>query len=104
MARALRLFNRGGANVGLMPQAGCPGPERENLENSQGDVLAALVLLDTAWWMLEPPTSSRCRQSTKEDVIRGVVRVLSDASDVPVIVAAHHPLQTGGHTGGMPVP
>ena len=96
----LRVFNRSGANVALMPQAGCPGPERENLENSQGDVLAVLVLLDTAWWMLEPPTSSRCRQSTKEDVVREVVRVLSDASDVPVIVAAHHPLQTGGPHGG----
>jgi len=97
---ALGVFNGNGADVGLMPQAGCPGPERENLEDSRGDVLAALLLLDTAWWMLEPATASRCRQSTKEEVIRELVRVLSEASDVPVIVAAHHPLQTGGTHGG----
>ena len=60
---ALRVFNGNGVSVGLMPQAGCPGPERENLENSRGDVLAALVLLDTAWWMLEPPTAARCGPS-----------------------------------------
>ena len=97
---ALRVFNGNGANVGLMPQAGCPGPGRENLENSRGDVLAALVLLDTPWWMLEPRTAARCRQSTKGDVTRELVRVLSEAADVPVIVAGHHPLQTGGPHGG----
>ena len=96
---ALRVFNGNGANVGLMPQAGCPGPGRENLENFRGDVLAALVLLDTPWWMLEPRTAARCRQSTKGDVTRELVRVLSEASDVPVIVAGHHPLQTGGPHG-----
>ena len=97
---ALRVFNGNGVSVGLMPQAGCPGPERDNLENSRGDVLAALVLLDTAWWMLEPPTAARCGLSTKGDVTRELVRVLSEASDVPVIVAGHHPLQTGGPHGG----
>ena len=96
---ALRVFNGNGVSVGLMPQAGCPGPERDNLENSRGDVLAALVLLDTAWWMLEPPTAARCGPSTKGDVTRELVRVLSEASDVPVIVAGHHPLQTGGPHG-----
>ena len=97
---ALGVFNGNGADVVLVPQAGCPGPERENLEDSRGDVLAALLLLDTAWWMLEPPTASRCRQSTKEEVILELARVLSEASDVPVIVAAHHPLRTGGPHGG----
>ena len=97
---ALRVFNGNGVSVGLMPQAGCPGPERDNLENSRGDVLAALVLLDTAWWMLEPPTAARCGPSAKGDVTRELVRVLSEASDVPVIVAGHHPLQTGGPHGG----
>ena len=97
---AVGVFNGNGANVGLMPQAGCPGPERENLEDSRGDLLAALLLLDTAWWMLELPTTSRCGPSTKEEVIRELVRVLAEASDVPVIVAAHHPLRTGGATRG----
>ena len=99
-AQALRDFSRTGANVSLMPQGGCPGPERVNLEDFQGDVLAALVLLDTAWWMLNPSTPSRCSVSTREDVIREVERVVSEASDVPVIVAAHHPLRSGGPHGG----
>ena len=98
--RALRDFSGTGANVGLMPQAGCPGPERENLEDPRGDVLAALVLLDTAWWMLERSTSSQCSPSTREDVIRELERVVSEPSDVPIIVAAHHPLRSGGPHGG----
>ena len=98
--QALRDFSGAGANVELMPQAGCPGPVRENLANSGGDVLARLVLLDTAWWFLGTPTASRCSPSTKEDMIREVARVLAEASDVPVIVAAHHPLRTGGPHGG----
>ncbi len=98
--QALRNFSRSGANVGLVPRAGCPGPVRENLEDSRGNVLAPLVVLDTPWWMLEPPTDSGCSPSTKEGVIRELERVLSEASDVPVIVAAHHPLRTGGPHGG----
>ena len=86
--QALGVFSGNGANVGLMPQAGCPGPERENLEDSRGDVLAALVLLDTPWWLLEAPSTSRCSPSTKEDVIREVERVLSEASGLPYALAA----------------
>ena len=98
--QALRDFSGSGANVGLMPRGGCPGPVRENLEDSRGNVLAPLVVLDTPWWMLEPPTDSGCSPSTKEGVIRELERVLSEASDIPVIVAAHHPLRSGGPHGG----
>ena len=98
--QALRDFSGSGADVGLMPRAGCPGPVRENLEDSRGNVLASLVLLDTSWWMLEPPTASECSASTKEGVIGELERVLSEAPDLPVIVAAHHPLRTGGPHGG----
>ena len=98
--QALTVFSGNGADVGLRPKAGCPGPERENLEDSRGNVLAVLVLLDTPWWMLGPQTPSRCSPSTKQDVIREVERIISEASDVPVIVMAHHPLRTGGPHGG----
>ena len=33
-------------------------------------------------------------------MIRELERILSEASDVPAIVAAHHPLRTGGPHGG----
>jgi len=98
--QALRNFSGGGANVGLMPRAGCPGPVRENLEDSRGNVLASVVVLDTSWWLLEPPSASGCSPSTKSGVIQELERVLSEVSDIPVIVAAHHPLRTGGPHGG----
>lgn len=97
---ALRNFSDNGADVGLRPGAGCPGPVQENLEDSRGNVLAVLVMLDTSWWMLDPPTPSECSPSTKDGVIREIERILSEASDIPVIVAAHHPLRTGGPHGG----
>ena len=89
-----------GADVSLLPRSGCPGPERENLVDSQGRILATLVLLDTSWWMLEPPTDPACNPSTKADVIAAVERMLSEAPNVPAIVAAHHPLKSGGPHGG----
>ena len=88
------------ADVSLRPRSGCPGPERENLVDSSGRILATLVLLDTSWWMLEPPTDPGCRPSVKGDVVQAVERVLSEAPNVPVIVAAHHPLKSGGPHGG----
>ena len=97
--RALADFRSDGVDVRLRPAAGCPGPVRENLENSNGDVLASLVLLDTPWWTLAPQTDPGCGPVTKDDVIEEVERIIG-ASDVPVIVAAHHPLRSGGPHGG----
>ena len=94
---ALEAF---GADVSLRPRSGCSGPEQENLVDSRGRILATLVLLDTAWWMLEPPTDPACSPSMKADVIPAVERMLSEAPNVPVIVAAHHPLKSGGPHGG----
>jgi hypothetical protein len=82
--RALGVFRAEGADVVLAPRAGCPGPKQENLKNSSGDVLATLVLLDTSWWMREPPTDSLCGATTREDVIRGLEGVLRNAPDVPL--------------------
>ncbi len=96
-AEALEAFD---ADVSLRPRSGCPGPERENLVDSRGGIVATLVLLDTSWWMLEPSTDPACNPSMKADVIPALERMLSEAPDVPVIVAAHHPLKSGGPHGG----
>jgi len=98
--RALADFRTAGVNVSPRPRAGCLGPARENLENSNGDVLAALILLDTPWWTLEPQTDPACGRITKDAVIAEVERLVEGVSDVPVIVAAHHPLRSGGPHGG----
>jgi len=50
--------------------------------------------------MLEPSTAARCGPSTKVDVMRGMERVFIEASGLPVIVAAHHPLLSGGPHAG----
>jgi hypothetical protein len=97
--RALRDFSEAtGADVGLAVPAGCPGPVLETLENARGDALATVVLLDTAWWM-RPPDST-CGPSTREDVLRELERAISGAGEMPTIVAAHHPLRSGGPHGG----
>ena len=97
---ALGVFSAGSANVVLTPRAGCPGPVRENLEDSSGNVLAVLVLLDTSWWMGDPPADARCGATTREEVIREMEDVFREAPDAPLIVAAHHPIRTGGPHGG----
>jgi hypothetical protein len=97
---ALRDFSDNGADVGLLPGDGCPGPVQENLEDYRGNVVAVLVMLDTSWWMLDPTTPTTCSPSTRDGMIREIERILSVASDIPAIVAAHHPLVTGGPHGG----
>jgi len=74
--------------VGLVPDAGRGGPVVVDL----GDELR-LVILDTAWWLLgrEP--------SETESMLRSVRRALESAGSRRVVVAAHHPLESGGPHG-----
>ncbi len=97
---ALRSFGADGVDVSLRPGSGCPGPEREDLVDSRGGLLAVLVLLDTSWLMLGRPDDPGCDPSMRGDVIPALERLLSEAPDVPVVVAAHHPLKSGGPHGG----
>lgn len=52
-----------------------------------------LVLLDTAWWLLGSDVVE------KDAVIEGVRRGVASAGDRRVVIAAHHPLESGGPHG-----
>lgn len=83
------LLERLAPGVTLSPPPGDPGP-------TVLDVGSALrmVLLDTHWW-LQSDQADR-----KERVLDGLRRALREAGDRPTVVAAHHPLATGGPHGG----
>lgn len=92
-----------GATVMLLPSNGCPGPvvfDRERVR---------LILIDSQWWLHNYIVTD----SVSTDPVRGcsthtvgqVTQALRDSLKTTrpgqsVIVAAHHPLITGGPHGG----
>ena len=82
-----------------LPDSACPGPVTVDIGTA-----ARLVFLDTQWWLHshDKPygTTSRCRATTEEQVIEQIEATLASAGSRHVIVAAHHPLASGGEHGG----
>jgi hypothetical protein len=87
----------GRRGVRQLPQNGCPGPVSMDLGRLR------LVSLDTQWWLhsyIVRDSVSRCPTNTVAEVtsaLREQVRPPGDARIV--VVAAHHPLLTGGEHG-----
>jgi len=87
-----------GKNVRLIPGNGCPGPVSVDVGRLR------LVALDTQWWLhsfIVRDSSSHCAASTMATVtaaLRSEVRAPGEGR--VVLVAAHHPLMTGGAHGG----
>jgi hypothetical protein len=87
-----------GRNVRMMPTNGCPGPAILDVGRLH------LVALDTQWWLhsfIVRDDKSNCPASTIGTVtaaLREQVRPQGDGR--VVLVAAHHPLMTGGIHGG----
>lgn len=79
-----------GAWVSLEPEPGAGGPSVVDVGRH-----ARLILLDTAWWLLEAEGASKRR------VVRGVRRALRTAGDRRVVVAAHHPFESAGPHGAL---
>jgi hypothetical protein len=82
-----------------LPDSACPGPVTVDI-----GAAARLVFLDTQWWLHshDKPygTTSRCRATTEDQVIEQLEATLASAGGRHVIVAAHHPLASGGEHGG----
>lgn len=78
--------------VSLEPEAGTGGPTVVDVGRH-----LRLVLLDTAWWLLEAEGASR------RAVVRGVRHALRTAGDRRVVVAAHHPFESAGPHGALDV-
>jgi hypothetical protein len=87
-----------GRNVRLVPGNGCPGPVPIDVGRLR------LVAIDSQWWLhsfIVRDSSSHCSASTMAAVtaaLRSEVRPPGDGR--VVLVAAHHPLMTGGAHGG----
>jgi hypothetical protein len=92
-----------GATVMMLPQGGCPGPvviDRERVR---------FVLLDSQWWLhnyivrdsVSDDRATGCATHTVGEItqaIRDSLRTTRPGQSV--IVAAHHPMRTGGPHGG----
>ncbi|MFQ5449950.1 MAG: metallophosphoesterase [Nitrospinaceae bacterium] len=95
----------GHLNVALIPEKGCPGPKTVLLGGENGK--AALVVLDTQWWLHQYEKPGRnhrggCSRATEQEVLQALKLQLTDAKtkDRWVVVAAHHPLQSWGEHSG----
>jgi hypothetical protein len=86
-----------GRDIRLLPGNGCPGPVSIDIGRLR------LIALDTQWWLhqyIVRDSASRCTSTT----ISGVTSALRQQVKAPgssrvVVVAAHHPLMTGGEHG-----
>ena len=81
-----------GANVRLVPEAGQGGPVVVDLGQH-----VRLLILDTAWWILDGGRASGGSQGV---VLQQIELAIRDAGNRQVIMAAHHPFQSGGPHGG----
>jgi hypothetical protein len=91
------IDSAGGGRVSLEPPAGCPGPRSVDVGRR-----LRLVLLDTNWW-LNPgafPHASGCPTGSEPEIVDSLRQAVRSADDRVVVVAAHHPLTTGGVHGG----
>lgn len=86
-----------GRDVTLRPANGCPGPDVVDVGRLR------LILLDTQWWLHQYIVHDEQTECLRET--GAVTAALRDAvaparEGQVTIVAAHHPLMTGGEHGG----
>jgi hypothetical protein len=93
------IAEKGEGRAELLPADGCPGPVVRDV----GPRLR-LVLLDTQWWLhaFSKPKhpDSPCPADSETEVLEQLEQAIATADNRYVVVAAHHPLATGGLHGG----
>lgn len=92
-AALLTAFRQEGANVRMLPPAGTPGPGVVDIGRK-----LRLILLDTAWWVLSPS------RGLKSGLLIRFEEAMRSRGDRTVVVAAHHPWNSGGPHGEGMVP
>lgn len=94
LANEQRLVSRraraGAFHADFQPLAGDPGPSVVYVGRS-----LKLLLLDTAWWLLEADYQEKLRFLEK------LAREMSDPEGRELLIAAHHPWQSGSAHGGL---
>jgi hypothetical protein len=86
-----------GANAVFLPAPGCPGPSMVDIQP-----IVRIVVLDSDWW-LQPDdmtTPADCAERSRQQVRDALAAAVQNAGTQPVLIAAHHPLVTGGSHGG----
>jgi hypothetical protein len=87
----------------LLPRDGCPGPVAKTLV-PRGRALSrglTLLIVDFHWWLLEESQRPACDGiPDTEAFLDKLRRALDDHAGETVVVAAHHPLRSGGPHGG----
>jgi len=98
VAREATFVNQhGGGRIRMLPEAGCPGPEVLDV-----GMALRLVLLDTEWLLRrrnQRATMSGCLTDERA-LLDSLAYAISSAGERKVVVAGHHPLQSGGPHGG----
>jgi hypothetical protein len=93
------IDSAGGGMVSLLPGGGCPGPSKVDVGPR-----VRLVLLDTQWWLHRGPKplgpTSNCPSDTEPEIVDSLRAAVQEAAGRLVVVAAHHPLVSGGVHGG----
>jgi len=92
---ALAVEESGGEHVEFLPPNGCPGPEVREFGSFR------LVLLDTEWLLRDAEKGRDGCTATSDSAVRAQLETaLAGANGKHVVVAAHHPLRSGGEHGG----
>jgi hypothetical protein len=87
-----------GRDIRMLPGNGCPGPVTIDMGRLR------LIALDSQWWLhdfIVRDSASRCPTNTMAAVTAELRKeVQAPGEGRVVVVAAHHPLMTGGSHGG----
>ena len=89
---------RQGANVAMLPPAGCPGPMPVPVAES-----VLLVAIETDLWLRDDAPADDCLHPSTGEALAALSQILIDnrnGEDRHVVVIAHHPLKTYGPHGG----
>lgn len=86
------------------PEQGCPGPVPLELMAPGGPIAGGLTVLalDLHWWLLDEEDRPVCEgiQGTS-DFVERLRAELASRQGQNVLVAAHHPIRSGGPHGGL---
>ncbi len=81
-------------SIHFLPRDGCPGPVEVKLLDE-----VILVIIDSQWFFQKEKSKS-CSSLATSQAWQQLIEILDRNKNKQVIVAAHHPVMTGGPHGG----